>query len=296
MPQIVVLTPQAVFPSLESGLQQGLQELGYVNGQNVRVDWRRSVGTLESFRSLAVESVRTKVDVFVTFATPATRAALEVTTTVPVVFLVGDPVRSGFADSLAKPGGNATGVSVVDTDLSAKRLELLRLCAPKATRVLYLMNSSNPLAPSMLKETERAARTLGMTLVTLDVRNADELNVALQAILRSRVDAILASPDPLFMANSTKVTAAVRKARLPGMFPFREYHKDGALMSYGPNLKEVSRRMATYVDRILKGLKPADLPIEQISSYELVIDLSAARALGVTVPQDLVMRADEVIR
>lgn len=295
MPQIVVLTP-GVFPSLESGLQQGLQELGYVNGQNVRIDWRRSVGTLESFRSLAIEAVRTKVDVFVTFATPATGAALEVTTTVPVVFLVGDPVRSGFADSLAKPGRNATGVSVVDTDLSAKRLELLRLCVPKATRILYLMNSANPLASSMLKETERAAQTLGMTLVSLDARNADELRVALETVLRSRVDAILASPDPLFMANSTKVTAAVRKARLPGMFPFREYHEDGALMSYGPNLKEVSRRMATYVDRILKGLKPAELPIEQISSYELVIDLRAAKASGITVPQDILLRADEVVR
>jgi len=281
---------------MEAGLQQGLRELGYVNGQNVHVEWRRPAGTHESFGSLAVDSVRAKVDVFVTFATPATRAALEVTTTVPVVFLVGDPVRSGFADSLARPGGNATGVSVVDTDLSAKRLELLRLCVPKARRILYLMNSSNPLAPSMLKETENAAHSLGIALVSLDVRNADELDSALQAILRSREDAFLASPDPLFMANSARVTAAVRKAKLPGMFPFREYHEDGALMSYGPNLKEVSRRMATYVDRILKGAKPAEMPIEQISTYELLIDLRTARTVGVTVPRDLVMRADELIR
>ena len=296
VPHIVVLTPHVAWPSMKAGLQQGLRELGYVNGQNVRVEWRQSAATAESFQRLAADSVRAEVDVFVTIGTPATRAALEVTKTVPIVFVVGDPVRSGFAVSLAKPGGNATGVSIVDTDLSAKRLELLRLCVPKATRVLYLMNSSNPLAPSMLKETEKAAHSLGIALVSLDVRNADELDSALRAILRRREDAILASPDPLFLANNARISGALRKARLPGMFAFREYLKDGALMSYGANLKEVSRQVATYVDRILKGAKPADLPIEQISSYELVIDLRAAKALGVTVPQDVVMRADEVIR
>jgi putative ABC transport system substrate-binding protein len=296
VPQIAVLTPHTVSAPVEVGLQQGLRELGYTDEHNVRVEWRRSAGNLDDIRSLAADLVRAKVDVIVTLGTPATRAALEVTTTVPVVFLVGDPVRLGFASSLAKPGGNATGVSVVDTELSAKRLELLRLCVPRAARVLYLMNSSNPLASSMLKETEKAAHALGVTLVRLDVRNADELDYALQAILRSREDAILASPDPLFLANIPKINAAVRKVRLPGMFPFREYHGDGVLMSYGPNLKEASRRAATYVHRILKGSKPADLPIEQISTYELVIDLRAARSMGVTVPQDLVMRADEVIR
>jgi putative ABC transport system substrate-binding protein len=296
LPRIAVLAPDIVFPSAEAGLQEGLQELGYVNGQNVRVEWRRSAGTLEDLRSLAADLVRTKVDVLVTAATPATRAALQVTTTVPVVFLVGDPVLLGFADSLARPGGNATGVSLVDRELSAKRLEFLRLCVPGAKRILYLMNSSNPMAAPMLRETERAAQTLGVALVRLDVRNAGELDNALQTVLRSREDGILVSPDPLFYPNSARLTAAVRKARLPGMFPFREYHEHGALMSYGPNFKEVWRRAAAYVDRILKGAKPADLPIDQISTYELVIDLRTAGTVGVTLSQDLLMRADEVIR
>jgi putative ABC transport system substrate-binding protein len=281
---------------MEAGLQQGLRELGYVNGRNVHVTWRRSGTTPESFRAIAADSVRAQVDVFVTIATQATRAAREVTRTVPIVFVAGDPVGSGFAESLARPGGNATGVSVVDTDLSAKRLEMLRLCLPKAARVLYLMNSSNPLARSMLRETDDAARTLGIALVSLDARNVGDLDSALQAIPQSRADAILASPDPLFLANGAKIAAAARKARLPGMFPFREWHEHGALISYGPNLREVSRRLAIYVDRVLKGVKPADLPIEQISTYELVIDLRTATALGVTVPQDLLMRADDVIR
>lgn len=296
IPRIGVLSSSAANAPGEEGLRAGLRELGYADAQNARVEWRRSAGTLEELRVLAVDLVGAKVDVIVTLGTPATRAALEITRTVPVVFLVGDPVRLGFADSLARPGGNATGVSLLDADLSAKRLELLRLCVPRATRILYLMNSSNPVAPTMLKESEKAAHTLGVTLVRLDARNADELESALQAVLRSREDAILVSPDPLFQANILKIKVAVHKARLPGMFPYREYHGDGALMSYGANLKEASRRAATYVDRILKGAKPAGLPIEQISAYELVIDLRTARTVGVIVPQDLLLRADEVIR
>jgi putative ABC transport system substrate-binding protein len=296
IPRIGVLTSSAPNAPGEEGLRTGLRELGYADAENAHVEWRRSAGTLADLRVLAVDLMRTKVDVIVTLGTPATRAALDVTTSVPIVFLVGDPVLLGFADSLARPGGNATGVSIVDTDLSAKRLELLRACVPRATRILYLMNSSNPVAPTMLKETEKAAHTLGVTLVRLDARNTDELESALQAILRSREDAILVSPDPLFQGNIAKIKVAVHKARLPGMFPYREYHGDGALMSYGANLKEASRRAATYVDRILKGARPADLPIEQISAYELVIDLRTARTVGVTVPQDLLLRADEVIR
>jgi putative ABC transport system substrate-binding protein len=211
-------------------------------------------------------------------------------------FLVGDPVVSGFAESLGRPGRNATGVSVVDTELSAKRIELLRLCLPKATRIAYLMNSSNPLAAPMLDEVQTAAQALGVVLIRLNARNTEELQAALQTIRQSKEDAILISPDILFLSHAADVRAAVRKARLPGMFPFREYHGEGVLMSYGPDLKEASHRAATYVDKVLKGAKPGDIPIEQISKYELIIDLRAARAIGMQVPQDLLLRADEIIR
>jgi putative tryptophan/tyrosine transport system substrate-binding protein len=229
------------------------------------------------------------------FSTPAARAALQ-GTTVPVVFVAGDPVGTGLAASLARPGGRGTGVSMLMPEMASKRMELLRQVAPGIHRIIFLMNSSNPLNARMLEEEQRTARTLGVELVSLDARDANELDVALHAMPRSAAGGVLVSPDLFFLANRAKVTQAVRKAKLPAIYPYKEYHDAGALMSYGANVKEANRKAAVYVDKILKGAKPSELPIEQMSKYDLIIDLRVARAMGIHVPRDLLLRADEVIR
>lgn len=295
IPRIGVLIPPANW-SLEEGLRDGLRGLGYIEGQNIVIEWRRSAGTTEELRSLATDLAHSKVNVIVASGSPAARAALGATT-MPVVFLVGDPVGSGFAASLARPGGNGTGLSVLSTELYPKRLEFLHQLAPRARRIVFLMNSSNPaVGTPLLDATQKAARTLGVQIVTLDARNAGELDAALRAIPRSAADGILVAADLFFLANKSKIALAVRKAKLPAMFPLKEYHEDGALMSYGANYKDAMLRAARYVDKILKGAKPSELPIEQVSKYELIIDLRVAHELGIEVPQALLARADEVIR
>ena len=247
-------------------------------------------------RSLATDLVHAKMDVIVVYGTPAARAALGATGTIPVVFLSGDPVASGVAASLARPGHNGTGVSGVLTELTAKRLELLFQVVPRARRIAYLTNSSNPAATPQREAAQKAARTLGVQLIYLDARNADELTVALGAMPRSAANGVLISGDALLHANKPRIAHAVREARLPSVSPYKDYHEEGVLMSYGPNLIAVGRKLAVYVDKILKGAKPADLPIEEMSTYELVINLRVARELGLKVPQELLLRADEVIR
>jgi putative ABC transport system substrate-binding protein len=291
-PRIGFLTPVPESGPDREGFRQGLRELGYVEGKNIIIDWRR-----QELRVLAEALVKGKVDVIVTTGTPATRAAIQGTTTIPVVFAgVGDPVASGFAVSLAKPGRNGTGVSVFATELYPKRLELLHQLAPKARRITYLLNSSNPLTPRFLEATEIAARTLGVRLQTLDARNTRELDVVLQSLDKNPPEAILVGGDLLFLAHKAKVAAAVRKARVPAMFASEGYHEYGALMSYGPSLREAGRLAAVYVDKILKGAKPSELPIQQISRYELIFDLRLARELRIDVPRELLARADKVIK
>jgi putative tryptophan/tyrosine transport system substrate-binding protein len=295
-PRIGFLTPVPESGPDREGFRQGLRELGYVEGKNILVDWR-SGETGQELRVLAEALVKGKVDVIVTTGTPATRAAIQGTTTIPVVFAgVGDPVASGFAVSLAKPGRNGTGVSVFATELYPKRLELLHQLAPKARRITYLLNSSNPLTPRFLEATEIAARTLGVRLQTLDARNTRELDVVLQSLDKNPPEAILVGGDLLFLAHKAKVAAAVRKARVPAMFASEGYHEYGALMSYGPSLREAGRLAAVYVDKILKGAKPSELPIQQISRYELIFDLRLARELRIDVPRELLARADKVIK
>jgi putative ABC transport system substrate-binding protein len=280
--RIGVLVPPRANSTYEAGLRDGLRELGYVEGKNVITEWLRSAGAEEEERSLVADLAREKVDVIVVFNTVAARAALDATTTIPVVFLSNDPVASGLADSVARPGRNATGVSGLMADLTGKRLEFLQQLAPAARRIVCLVNSSNPSGLQQLDAAQKAARTLGLQLITLDAHNEGELDTALRALL--------------FYANKTKITQAIRKAGVAATFPYRDYHDGGALMSYGPSTKELARKMAVYVDKILKGARPGDLPIEQISVYELIVDLRVARELGLKVPQDLLMRADEVIR
>jgi putative tryptophan/tyrosine transport system substrate-binding protein len=295
IPRVGALVSIGSSPLYEAGLRDGLRELGYLEGKNVVIEWRRSAGG-DTDRSLADELVRSKSDVIVVNTTAAARAVLEASTTIPVVFISGDPVSTGLADSLARPGRNGTGVSVVSTELYPKRLEYLHWLVPRARRIGFLTNPSNPIAATQLQATRQAALTLGLQLVTLDARNEAELEASLRALRRGKVDSVIVTADVVIRSNKSKVVQAIRKARLPAMFPYREYHSDGILMSYGPNSTEVGHKMAVYVDKILKGAKPAELPIEQLSQYDLVIDLRVARELGIKVPQDLLLRANEVIR
>ena len=294
IPRIGVLMPPVT--SMEEGLRQGLRELGYIEGKSIVIEWRRSTGTQEELRLLAADLIRSGVDLIVTAGTSATRVAMETTTTVPVLFHVGDPVASGFAASLARPGGNGTGVSVISAELTAKRLELLHLLIPRAKRIVYLRNPSNPAAQQLLDEVQKAARILGLRLETLDARNIPEIDAALDTLRRSAANGCLVGGDLLYLAEKARISRAIGENRMPAVFAYREFHEDGALMSYGPSLKATMRSVAPYVDKILKGAKPADLPIDQISKFQLVIDLRVARELGLKVPQELLFRADEVIR
>ena len=280
-------------PSLEEGLRHSLLTLGYVEGKTIVIEWRRSTGTQEQLRPIAADLVRSKVDLIVTWGTPAAGAALDATRAVPIVFCVADPVASGMVVSLAKPGGNATGVALLTAELTAKRVELLRQLVPRARRIGYLRNPSNPIAPRLFVEAQRAARALGVELAAVDARDTRELEAALSTP-EKRFDAFIVSGDTLLLR--IRIAGAVRGAKLPTIFPGREEVQHGAVMSYGWNLKEVMLSMAGYVDKILKGAKPADLPVEQVGKYDLVINLSMARELGLEVPQGLLLRADEVIQ
>jgi ABC-type uncharacterized transport system substrate-binding protein len=293
-PRIGVLNP---FPSstLEEGIRDGIHQAGYTEGKTIILEWRRSTGPEEELRSLAIDLVRSKVDLIVAIGSPATRAALQVTT-VPVVLLSGDPVGAGFAASLARPGGNGTGVSVLTPELVPKRLELLHLLVPQARRIGYLVNLSNPLASGIMADLQTAARKLGLQIETFDAPTVRTLDTALDAIRRNPPDALIVSSEAYFLTYKAKIAQAVRKAKIPAIFTYREYVADGALVSYGPSLKQIGGLLAVYVDKILRGAKPADLPIEQMSKYELVIDVRVAREMSMQVPQELLLRADEIIR
>ncbi|HTS53822.1 MAG TPA: ABC transporter substrate-binding protein [Burkholderiales bacterium] len=277
------------------GLRDGLRELGYIEGKNIVLDSRATGATDEELRAAAIDLARSKADLILAGSTLATRAALEATT-LPIVFLVGDPIASGFAVSLARPGGRATGVSMLTTELAGKRLELLRVVAQKAGRIVFMMNSANPTNAWQLKEAQEAARTLGVQLTSLDVQAPGGIDAALSRLPRSRASGVVVAAEIVFLVNRVKISQAVRKAKLPAIFPATEYHDAGVLLTYGPNLKNVGHVLANYVDRVLKGSKPADLPIEQLSKFELVVDLREARQLGIEVPDTLLLRADKVIR
>jgi len=292
--RIGALVPPVLI-SPEEGMRQGLTELGYREGKNVTID-RRLGETTDALQAGAVDLVRSKVDVIVAFGTSAARAALSATSTIPVVFISGDPVAAGLAASLARPGANATGVSTVSTDLVPKRLELLQQIVPHMQRVILLGNPSTPLHPRVVEEAQLGARALRIQIVAVDARNVDELDAALKRIQRSLGDAVLVSSDVLFLANKERIATAFAKAKMPAIFPWRDFHDAGVLMSYGPNPNDMGRHAAVYVDKILKGAKPANLPIEQLSKYELVIDMRVARAMRLKVPPDFLLRADEVIR
>jgi putative ABC transport system substrate-binding protein len=277
-------------------LPDALRELGWIEGQNVVIERRFAENRVERLPELAAELVRLNIDVIVGVGTLAPLAAKRATTTIPIVMTAaGDPLGSGLVDSLARPGGNVTGMSLMAPDLGGKRLELLKELLPRLARVAVLWNAANPYPALVFKETQAAGRTLGIEVQSLEVRGPDDFEGAFEALRRQRPDALITVEDPLTF-NYMKLIADFGAGQLlPTLHGFREDVAVGALMSYGANLADLYRRAAGYVDKILKGAKPADLPVQQPTKFELVINLRTAKVLGLTVPPTLLARADEVI-
>jgi putative ABC transport system substrate-binding protein len=276
--------------------RQGLRELGYVEGQNIALEVRWAEGRYERLPALVAELVRLKVDVLVVATTPGALAAKSATGTIPIVMTaVGDPVGSGLVASLARPGGNLTGLSLFNKEVSGKRLELLKESLPTVSRVAVLVNPGNPIHTTFWKETQSAAQTLGLQLQSIEVRGPKDFDDTFTTAARGRAEALLAFDDSLTLGHRTRLVALAAKHRLPAMYGFREFPDAGGLMSYGPNNLDLYRRTARYVDRILRGAKPADLPVEQPTKFELVINLKTAKALGLTIPPSVLARADQVI-
>ncbi|MBI1893725.1 MAG: ABC transporter substrate-binding protein [Candidatus Rokubacteria bacterium] len=275
---------------------QGLRELGYVDGQNIAIERRFSAGETERFPELAADVVRLKVDVIVA-TPPAVRAAKKATQTIPIVMVGGDPVESGFVASLARPRGNITGLSSeLSPGIVGKRLELLKEIVPRVSRVAVLLNPANQTNPLLLGEAKVAARSLAVQLQTLEARGPDDFERAFAAMTRERAGALLVPLDGMFTLHRTRIADLAAKSRLPAMYALRQHVDAGGLIAYGASFREIFRRAATYVDKILKGANPADLPVEQPTKFELVINLKMAKALGLPIPQSVLMRADEVIQ
>jgi ABC-type uncharacterized transport system substrate-binding protein len=293
--KIGVLMPPVATSVIEQGLRQGLREAGYSEGKTLAIDWRRSSGNDDELRLLAAEMARAGAEVILTPGSPATRAALQATT-LPVVFEVGDPVAAGFVATLSKPDGRATGVSALATELYPKRLELLHRLAPSARRIGYLRNPENPLASLLLGRLVQVAQGFGLQLEPLDARDAPQIDAVLHALRRRPPDGLLISAELNLLEKKEDIARTVREAHIPTIFPWREYHEAGAAVSYGASLGDLMRRMGIYVDRILKGARPGDLPVEQVSKYDLVVNLRVARAQGLQVPEAFLILADEVIR
>jgi len=302
----VAKIPRIGFLSLATGptatmdISPGLRELGWVEGRNIAIEYRWAGNREERLPTLAAELVRMKVDVLVTASTPAAWAAKRATTTIPIVAtFVADPVGSGLVVSLARPGGNVTGVTTLSSGLVAKRLELLNHVLSGASRVAILWQPGvygERTIHDMTEETQTGARALGLTLTFIELRRLDEVDSTLSAMKKARVEGLLVFPGPTLFEARRTIVAGAAKQRLPVMFPWREAAADGGLMSYSTNFPDMYRRAATYVDKILKGAKPADLPIEQPTKFELVINMKTAKALELTIPQSLLLRADEVIQ
>jgi putative ABC transport system substrate-binding protein len=295
----VLLAPSrsAVAESLDA-FEQGLRELGYVEGRNIVTEYRSAEGKFDRLSDLAAGLIRLKVDVIVAAGgLPAIQAAKNATSTIPIVFTaVNDPVASGFIASLARPGGNITGLSLGGLELYGKRLELLKETVPRVSRVAFFWYPTNLAEPLALKEMHASAQALGLEIQSVEVRSPKDFEGAFEAAAKGGARALTVHTNPAFTANRNRILDFAAKNRLPGIYPWREYVEDGGLMSYGPNLPDLYRRAATYVDKILKGAKPADLPVEQPTKFELVINLRAAKQIGLTIPPNVLARADRVIK
>ena len=278
-------------------LREGLRDSGYAEGKNIVFEVRRSGGRSEQWPSLAAELVRLKVDVIVTQGTPATLAAKRATTTIPIVMVgTGDPLTTGLVASLAQPGGNVTGSTQLGAGLAGKRLEILKETVPNLSRVAFLWNPANLDQKSHVHEVQMAARSLKVAVRSVEVRNREELEQAFGAIMSERPSALLMTADSVHQGLIDEILTFLSKNRLPAMYQLKENVERGGLMSYGANVPELLRRASTYVEKILKGAKPRDLPVEQPTKFELVINLKTAKALGLTIPPSLLARADEVIQ
>ena len=295
--------PQIGYISLASGLsprveafRQGLRDLGYAEGQNITIEYRWAQGKQDRLRDLAAELVRLKVDVIVTGGPTATRAAKEATTTIPIVMgFDADPVEAGFVASLARPGGNITGTAILSPELSAKRLELLKEMSPAISRVAVFANPDEPVTPLNLRATQAAARALHLQLQVLEVRGLDDWDGAIRAAVKERANALTVFPDYFSLFFGKRLADLSAKNRLPAIHFAKEFAEAGGLMAYGANDRDMHRRAAAYVEKILKGAKPADLPVEQATRLELVINGKTAKALGLTIPQSILIWADQVI-
>jgi putative ABC transport system substrate-binding protein len=275
-------------------LRKGLRDLGYVEGRNLIIEYRSADGRAERFPDLASELVRLKVDLIVTRGTPAAEAAKNATGTVPVVMAAMSPLS--VVASLAHPGGNITGVTTFSTELTGKRIELLKELVPNLTRVALLHNMGNPAAPPEWEETRTAARSLGVQAELLDVRRQDDLGRAFELAVRQHVDAFLIGFDGLTQMHQQTIVDLVARKRLPAAYPAREFVEAGGLIAYSVNYPDLYFRFASFVDKIFKGAKPAEIPVEQPTKFELVLNLKTAKALGLTIPQSVLLRVDQVIQ
>jgi putative ABC transport system substrate-binding protein len=275
--------------------RQGLREHGYVDGQNITLEERWADGRSERFPELIRDLVRLKMSVILAISTPAAQAARNGTTTIPVVFIASDPLSSGLIPSLARPGGNLTGLSIyLSSEFSGKWLELLREAVPKVSKVAVLVNPTNPATAGYMTGLRGAAQKLGVTLLPQEVRDPGQFDGAFATIAAERAQALVVVVDPLTVRYRGRIAELAMKNRLPAMYGFREFVDAGGLIAYGVNISYLCRRAAVYVDKILKGAKPGDLPVEQSAQFELVINLKTAKALGLTIPPSLLLRADEV--
>jgi len=302
VPRIGVLltNSQSVHSTHVAALRQGLREHGYVEGRNIVIDYRYGDANFDRLPQLAAELVGLGVDLIVTSGTPATRAAQNATRTIPIVMtVVGDPINSGFIASYARPGGQVTGLTQLSTELNGKRLELLKEAFPKVSRLAVLSDASasvQGVSPA-LRDTLTVAQALGINLLPLQLRDPDpDLESAFRTATRERAGALLVVAGPVQERHQKRIVDLAAKNRLPAMYAQRGYVDVGGLMAYAVSLPDLFRRAATYVDKILKGAKPADLPVEQASKFELVVNLKTAKALGLTIPQSILTRADEIIQ
>jgi len=293
---LAAVSPSAVAARTEA-FRQGLRELGYVEGENIVIEWRSSEGKADQLPGLAAELVRLKVDVILTSGPPTTRAAKEATSRIPIVMAQdSDPVGNGFVASLAHPGGNITGLATLTPELSGKRLELLKEIVPTLSRVAVLGTSTRPDNAQVLKEIKLAAGAFKVQLQYLDVLDPKDIETAFRAVSKGRTDGVLVLGGPLLNSHRTQIADLAAKNRLPAVYGQPEFMDAGGLMFYGASVTEMFRRSATYVDKILKGTKPADLPVEQPTKFEFIINLKAAKQIGLTIPPNVLARADKVIK
>jgi putative tryptophan/tyrosine transport system substrate-binding protein len=294
--RIGVLRPGSPPDPLVEDLRQGLRDLGYVEGRNIILEYRYADGDLDRLPALAAELVQLKVDLITAWSTPAVLAAKSESSTIPIVFGgVGEPVGVGLVASLSRPGGNITGVSMLAETLSAKRLELLRETFPRAVRVAMLWNSSNPSMVFRARETEAAAATLGLKLESLGVQTLADFDRVFAAMGKQRPDALITLVDPFTNRHRQRIVDFAAAHRLPAIYEVRVFVDANGLMSYGPSMAAIQRRVAGLIDKILKGARPADVPVEQPTTFELVVNLKTAKALGLTIPPSILLRADELI-